>query len=137
MSSRTKHIPKQQTEIGIVPFASGEEAWFWFITAQTAKSDGARFHSGKGLVMRPCEPVDILKIVDRLYRQRFLLPEHLFILRHYGKRYMPPDPRRVREMRAHTLWKEAIQRIEAVLVRKGIVASAKTFFDETYAVAAE
>lgn len=54
------------------PFESVEEAWFWFITAQQAKNDGARFVAGGGLVTRPCEPVDILKILDSLHRKRMV-----------------------------------------------------------------
>jgi hypothetical protein len=40
-----------------------EEAWFWFIAAQQARVDGARFASGAGMIPRPCEPVDILNIL--------------------------------------------------------------------------
>ena len=40
----------------VMPFESAEEAWFWFIAAQQAKCDGARFMSGAGDVPRPCEP---------------------------------------------------------------------------------
>ena len=98
-----------------------EEAWFWFIEAQGARNDGARLASGLALVPRPCQPIDILKIMEGLRRQRRLLMEHLLVLRHYGKRKMPPDPRRTKELRAHKLWIEALERMEPVLVRKGIV----------------
>ncbi|MGB4107190.1 MAG: hypothetical protein WBK55_05275 [Alphaproteobacteria bacterium] len=70
---------------------------------------------------RPCEPVDILRIVDRLYRQRRLMRDHLLVLRYYGRRRMPPDNRRVREMRAHKIWSEAMTRMEGAFVSKGIV----------------
>lgn len=104
-----------------VPFISAEEAWFWFVRSQEARNDGARFVAGLGLFPRPCEPLDILKAVDRLTRQRRLLLDHLLVLRHYGRRSMAPDPRRVKEARAHRLWKEALERLEAVLERKNIV----------------
>ena len=104
-----------------VPFESAEEAWFWFIAAQQARNDGARFVSGLGLVSRPCEPVDILKILDRLHRQRRLLMDHLLVLRHYGRRTMAPDPRRVKEARAYDLWTEALERLGYALQKKGIV----------------
>ncbi len=58
--------------VGIVPFYNAEEVWFWFIAAQQARNDGARFVAGHGLFRRPCEPVDILKILDDLYRHRRL-----------------------------------------------------------------
>ena len=110
-----------------VPFESAEEAWFWFITAQQARNEGARFVSGLSLTPRPCEPVDILKILDGLYRQRRLLRDHLLVLRHYGRRNMPPDPRRVKEARSYRLWVEALERIEPALIRKGIVTKATSW----------
>lgn len=105
----------------VIPFRDAEEAWFWFIAAQQARADGARFTAGASLYPRPCEPLDILKVLDQLYRNRRLLRDHLLVLRHYGRRHMPPDPRRVKEQRARTLWLEAMERIEPVLVQKGIV----------------
>lgn len=121
MSLRSEYIPKQQTTAGIVPFESAEEAWFWFVGAQQARSDGARVSAGQGLQPRPCEPVDILRVVDRLYRQRRLLRDHLLVLNHYGRRRLPPDFRRMREARAYKIWEEALERIESVLIAKGIV----------------
>ncbi len=120
---RFEKLPtKDQTTESLVPFESAEEAWLWFIQAQEARNAGARFVKGMATVVRPCEPLDILKILDRLYRQRFLLRDHLLVLRHYGRRLMPPDKNRVKEMRAHKIWTEALERIEPVLIRKGIVA---------------
>jgi hypothetical protein len=104
-----------------LPFRCAEEAWFWFIAAQNARCDGARVIAGASLFPRPCEPLDILKVVDRLYRGRRLLRDHLLVLRHYGRRYMPPDQRRRKEQRAHVLWTEALQKMESVLEAKGIV----------------
>lgn len=121
MTSLKKHIEKEQTAVGIVPFQSAEEAWFWFVAAQEARCDGARIAAGQGLYPRPCEPVDILRIIDRMYRQRRLLRDHLLVLRHYGCRRLAPDRRRMREMRAYTIWTEALNRMESVLESKGIV----------------
>lgn len=121
MPSDRTYSPKPQPEIDTVPFDNAEEAWFWFITAQEAKNQGARFVSGMSLTPRPCEPTDILKILDRLYRNRRLLRDHLLVLRHYGRRQMPPDPSRIKEVQADKIWKEALSRIEPVLVRKEIV----------------
>ena len=120
---RNEKSALKQSEVEITQFATAEEAWFWFIQAQAARNDGARFGQGRGLVVRPCEPLDILRCVDRLYRQRRLVMEHLLVLRHYGRRLMAPDARRVKEIRAWELWCEALQRIEPVLVRKGIVVA--------------
>lgn len=116
-----------------VPFDSVEEAWFWFITAQQARNEGAKFVAGLGVVQRPCEPIDILKILDDLYRKRRLRREHFLVMRHYGRRHMAPDPRRVKEKRSHYLWREAMDRIEPIFIRKGIVETAGWFHMEVAA----
>lgn len=110
-----------------VPFTSVEEAWFWFVAAQRAKEDGARIKAGQALYPRPCEPSDIYKVINRLYMTRVLIMDHFKVLRHYGERQYAPDFRRIKEQRAHTLWKEAMRKIEPVLIRKGIVAPVNEF----------
>jgi hypothetical protein len=122
MASREKYTPKIQEEREVFPFDTAEEAWFWFIQAQEALSQGARIAAGQGLLPRPCQPVDILKVLDRLYRHRLLLRDHLLVLRHYGRRLLAPDPRRVKEARAHGLWTEAFIHLATALERKGIVS---------------
>jgi len=112
-----KSVPSMKTK----PFDSVEEAWFWFIQAQQARNDGARFAAGQGLIPRPCEPMDILRILDRLYRQRRLLRDHLLVLRHYGRRLMRPDARRVKEARASAIWDQALERLAPALEKKEIV----------------
>ena len=126
MCPRDFEGPKTPNTARTIPFRDAEEAWFWFISAQQARHEGARFVAGAGLYPRPCEPLDILKVLDRLHRQRRLLRDHLLVLRHYGRRHMAPDPRRVKEYRAHMFWCEALERIETVLVQKGIVAARPT-----------
>jgi len=125
MPSDQRYSPKPQPDIDTTPFESAVDVWFWFIQAQEARNEGARFTAGMSLTPRPCEPTDILKILDRLYRNRRLQRDHLLVLRHYGRRQLPPDPRRIKEVRAHQLWKEALERMEPVLVRKGIVRAKK------------
>ncbi len=120
MSTRDR-FPKPTTDNKTQPFECAEEAWFWFILAQDAKNDGARVTAGAGLIPRPCEPADIFNVLNQLHRGRRLLMEHLLVLRHYGRRQMAPDPRRVKEVRAFHLWQEAMERMEPLLVRKGIV----------------
>ena len=121
MASKDWEISKKSSGTGYVPFDSAEEVWFWFMRAQEAKNDGARFSASIGTMPRPCEPLDILRILDRLYRNRRLLKDHLMVLRHYGKRDMSPDPCRDFEAKAHRLWAEAMERIEPILEEKGIV----------------
>lgn len=121
MPAREPYTHKPVSSVDTTPFDSAEEAWFWFIQAQAARDDGARFSAGAGSIQRPCEPIDILKVVDRLYRQRRLLMDHLLVLRHYGRRLMAPDVRRVKEARAHKLWSEALERMTPLFERKGII----------------
>ncbi len=103
------------------PFDSAEAAWFWFVQAQVARLEGARISAGAGTFQRPCEPVDIYRELDRLYRGRRLVIDHIKVLRHYGLRLTSPDPRRPKELRAHHIWTEAMERLEEALVSKGIV----------------
>ncbi len=119
---RERQSPRPPADSPATPFDTVEEAWFWFMEANAARQEGARFGAGRGLVCRPCEPMDVLRVVDRLYRNRRLFREHLLVLAHYGRRNAPPDPQRRREMRAHAIWTEAFDRISPVLREKGIVA---------------
>lgn len=120
------YVPKRLSDVEFTAFDNAEEAWFWFILAQDARNEGARIGAGRTTLSRPCEPSDILKCVDRLYRNRRITMDHVLVLRHYGKRQMAPDPRRVKELRAFTLWKEAMERLEPILVRKGIIRPTMT-----------
>lgn len=109
----------QHIEQNGVPFGTAEETWFWFVQANQARLEGARKNSGG--VMRPCEPIDILRILDRLYRTRRLLMDHLRVLKFYGARMMPPERFRKSEARAHSLWREAMQVMEPVFIAKKIM----------------
>lgn len=121
MKQKDRFSPRPVPDVKTEPFERAEDAWFWFILAQAARDDGARVTIGVGLTPRPCEPTDIFNVLNQLHRSRRLLRDHLLVLRHYGRRQMPPDPRRIKEVRAFGLWKEAMERIEPLLVRKGIV----------------
>lgn len=121
MTNRQKHRVPVLRDGKTVPFDTVEEAWFWFVAAQQARVDGARITAGQALVERPCEPLDILRILDSLYRQRTLTMDHLMVLRFYGRRNMAPDPRRVKEARASALWRQAMDRLESVFESKGIL----------------
>lgn len=104
------------------PFRSAEEAWFWTMTGLIARRDGARIVAGAGLVARPCEPDDVVKCLDRLYRHRRIELAHVRILRIWGERQQAPDPRYPREKGDSRLWREAMARLDWPLRVKGIVA---------------
>lgn len=104
------------------PFASAEQAWFWTMNALIARREGARIVAGAGAVQRPCEPDDVVKCLDRLYRQRRIELAHARILRLWGERGQAPDPRALRERGDWRLWREALARLDWPLRQKGIVA---------------
>jgi hypothetical protein len=121
MSRDSRYTPKHQGTDNAQPFDTVEQAWFWFIQAQQARSDGARFKSGAGLIPRPCEPIDILQALDKIYRERKVTMEHLLVLRHFGRRMMAPEPTRVSERGAYRQWAEALTCLSKVLEDKKIV----------------
>ena len=114
--------PRYATLAKAVPFATAEEAWFWTMAALIARRDGARIVANRGAVSRNCEPDDVVKCLDRLYRQRRIDLVHARFLRLWGERATAPDPRHLSEARDHAIWAEALSRLEWPLRVKGIVA---------------
>ena len=104
------------------PFRSAEEAWLWTMAALMARREGARYTAGKGRVSRPCEPDDVVRCLDTLYRQRRLTLTHARILRIWGDRQASPNPEFASERTDARLWREALERLEWLLRVKGIVA---------------
>jgi hypothetical protein len=121
---RPNHSPVLASLARTLPFASAEEAWFWTMAALTARRDGARITAGKGIAPRPCEPDDVIKCLDRLYRQRRIEIAHARIMRIWGERGTAPNPRHASERGDHRLWAEAMSRLEWPLRVKGIVVLA-------------
>ena len=121
-SPRPSHSPVLGSLSKAEPFRSAEEAWFWTMAALMARRDGARVTAGKGLAVRPCEPDDVIKCLDRLYRQRRIELSHARIMRIWGERGLPPSPRHMSERGDFRLWREAMSRLEFPLRVKGIVA---------------
>jgi len=103
-------------------FPSAEEAWFWTMAALVARREGARSTAGLGPVRRPCEPDDVVRCLDRLYRQRRIDLAHARVLRFWGERQRPPNPRYRNERCDWRLWREAMDRLEWPLRVKGIIA---------------
>ncbi|MGX9962223.1 hypothetical protein ACVFYP_02810 [Roseomonas sp. F4] len=122
MSIAPRHTPILASLDRAQPFASAEDAWFWTMAALTARRDGARIGAGRGLVVRPCEPDDVVKCLDRLYRQRRIDLAHARILRIWGERHESPSPRIPQEAGDLRLWREAMERLDFPLRAKGIVA---------------
>lgn len=107
------------------PFADTQEAWIWTMQALTARREGARVAAGRGLVARPCEPDDVFRELDRLYRRRKITLEHARVLRIYGERAAAPDPKVPDEAYDSALWRGALAALHESLVVKGITRGAK------------
>jgi hypothetical protein len=107
------------------PFDDVEHAWFWFMQARRARADGAILNAGAGTVPRLCEPIDIYRQLDNLYRARRLLRDHLLVLRHYGERNVPPDPELRKEARAAVLWDEAMHALDRALRHRGLLVDGR------------
>jgi hypothetical protein len=104
-----------------VKFANAEEAWLWTMGCLMARRQGARFGANKGLVSRPCEPDDVVRCLDALYRQRRIDLLHARILRIWGERQMPPSPAHVSEKSDWRIWREAMERLDWPLRVKRII----------------
>ncbi len=103
------------------PFRDAAEAWFWTMSALAARRDGARSTANQGLIGRPCEPDDVVKCLDQLYRRRRIDLLHVRILRLWGERRMVPNPAYASERCDARIWREALERLEWPLRVKGIV----------------
>jgi hypothetical protein len=104
------------------PFRSAEEAWFWTMAALAARRDGVRHTANNGRTARPCEPDDVIKCLDILYRRRRIDLVHARIMRVWGERQTAPSPAHAGERGDWRLWREALDRLEWPLRIKGIVA---------------
>src|SRR5450755_4751879 len=87
------------------PFRSAEEAWLWTMAALQARRDGARYTANRGLVSRPCEPDDVVRCLDALYRSKRIDLVHARVLRVWGERQMAPDPDYATEQCDFRLWR--------------------------------
>lgn len=108
-------------EIPYQPFDTVEECWFWTMSSLMARRDG----TGRPIpspIKRPCDPDDVVKVLDRLYRQRKIDLQHARILRIWGERGIAPNPRFASERGDLRIWVEAITALYPPLRQKGIVA---------------
>lgn len=104
-----------------IPFHDTTEVWFWTMQAHNALLAGARVRAGRALLPRPCEPGDILKVVERLYHKGRLQHEHVQVLARYGRQMLAPERDRAQEAADWVLWNEALGRMEPILRDKGII----------------
>ncbi len=105
------------------PFRSAEQAWFWTMAALLARHEGGTGSrpSGQGRVPRPCEPDDVVRCLDGLYRRKRIDIAHARVLRTWGERGVRPDRQRPSERIDARLWAEALALLEWPLRVRGIV----------------
>src|SRR3974390_3337252 len=102
----TPPAPASRARQQMEPFRSAEEAWLWTMAALMARREGARYTANQGKVSRPCEPDDVVKCLDGLYRQRRIDLVHARILRIWGERQACPNPAHPSERCDWRLWRE-------------------------------
>lgn len=118
---RTRYVPRTVPLRPTAPFASAEEAWFWFARCQRLRREGGRLEADAATVARPCDPDDVCRAALGLRRVGVIRNRHLAVLARFGLGERPPDGRRRDEADAARLWDEALDRMTTVLRAKGIV----------------
>ena len=103
---------------GARPFASVEAAWFWTMAALVARRDGKNHDRTPEKGARPCEPDDVVKCLDRLYRQRRIDLAHIRVLRIWGERQTVPTAKHRGDLR---LWREVIHRLRWPLQQRDLI----------------
>ena len=106
--------------ISLTPFHSAEQAWHWTMAALTARRDGTS-RRGTGIA-RPCDPDDVIRSLDQLYRTGRIHLDHARVLRVWGERQVVPDCKYPAERAEAKLWREALDRLEWPLRIKGIIS---------------
>lgn len=113
LALRRSHDPSATT-----PFTSAEGAWLWTMSILMAREDGACLAWRPDGPSRPCDPEDVVRCLDTLYRQRSIDLVHARILRIWGQRQMPP---RVRGCSDWRLWHQALGQLEWALRARRVV----------------
>ncbi len=113
---------RSHDDTAILPFRSAEEAWLWTVAALVARRDGAGAAWRPDGPARPCDPEDIVRCLDRLYRARGIELLHARILRIWGERQCAPRPDRPGQLSDARLWRQALGQLGWALRARGIVA---------------
>ena len=100
-------------------FQNAEEAWFWF-----CKYDGRtgyKSNISNKRIIRPCQRDDIYIVVSKLYIAKKIGERHLKTLIKYGRMQIAPDSRVVEEQEEALWWDDAMDKLETIFIKKGIV----------------
>jgi hypothetical protein len=110
---------------GTVPFDDAAQAWFWTVASLAARHGaglgrGSQGGHGGVRIARPCDPDDVIRALDLLYRRGGIGPAHARVLRRWGERFTVPAPGGTSAEDA-LLWSEAMAQLDGVLRPKGIL----------------
>lgn len=111
-------MEQSPTTLVITPFTSVESAWFSTIRDMQSAPIRALSEPARRRVDA------VIKCLDTLYRNRRIEMLHVRIMRIWGARGVAPNPARQRENSDWRIWQEAMDRLDAALRAKGIVAGA-------------
>ena len=103
------------------PFHTAEEAWLWTMETLLARRDGADLAWRPEGPPRPCDPEDVVRCLDTLYRRRSVVLPHVRILRIWGERQTAPCSNPARQLADWRLWHQALAQLEWLLRARGIV----------------
>ena len=117
---RNKYL-NQFTTTETTPFESAEEAWFWYCLCEQTNRQSRSHNNYK--IIRPCETSDIFIAVKKLLKCGILKPIHVKILSKYGFQQVPPHPHFGDSLKICNLWREALNFLGTLLIKKGIVST--------------
>ena len=103
------------------PFRTAEDAWLWTMAALLARRDGAGEAWRPDGPLRPCDPDDVVRCLDTLYRQRSIALPHVRVLRVWGERQHPPRARHALQHSDWRLWHQALGQLEWALRARKVV----------------
>jgi hypothetical protein len=106
-------------DCGATPFRSTVEAFFWTVRTLAARGTPAQPSNGSTL-RRPCDPGEVIRALDTLYRRRRIDTAHARVLARWGARQKEPSPQH--HPSDSVLFREAIDRLDWPLRVRGIVA---------------
>lgn len=116
LALRRSHDPETA-----MPFHNAEEAWLWTMATLLARRDGAGTGWRPDGPARPCDPDDVVRCLDVLYRERTVDLLHARILRIWGERQRSPRPTIPNQRSDWRLWHQALGQLEWSLRARGIV----------------
>jgi hypothetical protein len=116
---------------GTFKFYSSQSLWLGFMALKRGQ-DGAELSDGLNIHLQAVY-TDILSILNKLYRSRRLLIDHLRVLNFYGRKGRAPRAWVKKEMRAHSLWREALHILSSPMIERGYLVSdtARKWQEET------